>query len=205
MHALWTHLHPDTSKPNIAGLFSSIVLLSATSNRCNPCTPVLLALGMAQGFWLSDGIGVTLINLTWSDKISFQFQLQSQWETSTSVLCLTSYVQTKTDLKCHIKYHGIYLTYQMAICLTKMPLLPLRYLSYKCWFSLIKIPDCRPSVNQISSDLLADIWIMKLCQQSHLSNYLFKTAYPVSSVQKECALCYTGHSQSFTLINAQAL
>lgn len=31
MHALWTHLHPDTLKPNIEGGFSSIALLTTTS------------------------------------------------------------------------------------------------------------------------------------------------------------------------------
>lgn len=120
--------------------------------------------------------------------------------------CLTSYVHTKADLKCHLKYHDIYLSYQMAICLTKMPLLPLRYLSYKCWFSLIKIPDCRPRVNQISSYLLAAIWLVKLCQQSHLSNCLFRPEYAVSSAQREWALCRPpAHCLLFALQNAPLL
>lgn len=157
--------------------------------HCNPCNPARWAPCCGPGFLAKwwHWCDTYQFNVKWQHLISDSAPepVGGGGGTSASALCLTSYVQTKTDLKCHFKYHGICLTYQMAICLTKMPLLPLRYLSYKCWFSLIKIPDCRPCANRVSSDLLADIWIVKLCQQPHLSNCLFKTEYAVCSVQKK--------------------
>lgn len=167
MHALWTHLHPNTLKLNIEGGFSSIAPLTAVSIHWNPCRPVhpaspsfslspcllaclLMAPGLAPGFFfLFFGEVMALVwhlsTLTQSDEISFQILLWSQPRSPWLPVCpcpTSSVQQAKTDLKCHfLKYHGIYLTYQTPICLTKMPLLPLRYLNSECWFSLIKIPD----------------------------------------------------------------
>lgn len=86
------------------------------------------------------------------------------------------------------KYRGIYLTYQAAICLTNAFIALI----------IIKNPNRRPSVNHISPDLLADIWTVKLCQQPHLSNHLFKAASPVYSslLCKNNQLCTTPHMQA---------
>jgi len=117
---------------------------------------------------------------------------QSQCE-----LCPTSYACKLNDISNAIcKYRGIYLTYQMAICLTEMSFLPSIYLSYKCWFGLMKIPD---SLNQIPADLLADIWIGKLCQQPHLISRLLSTQsldLLFSFVQISNLLCHTTHTEA---------
>lgn len=68
----------------------------------------------------------------------------------------------------------------MAICLTNMPfLLPLRYLSHKCWFSLIKVPD-RNSPESL----------VQLCQQPHLGN--FKQKGPVHSLLRTKIISFVG-------------
>lgn len=78
------------------------------------------------------------------------------------------------------KYNGIYPTHRMAICLTNMPfLLPLRYLSHKCWFSLIKVPD-RNSPESL----------VQLCQQPHLGN--FKQKGPVHSLLRTKIISFVG-------------
>lgn len=73
MHALWTHLHPDTLKPKIEGGFSSIALLPTTSIHQWPVqdhpAPSPHACLYGPGFG-PHGFLVKwwLINLTWSDK-----------------------------------------------------------------------------------------------------------------------------------------
>lgn len=99
----------------------------------------------------------------------------------------------KQILNAIFKYHGIYLTYQMAICLTKMPLLPLRYFSYKCWLSLIKIPDRTWFIScYLNSETLSTA--------TPEQPFILKTESPPHSILLFCAknnqLCTTPHMQA---------
>lgn len=108
MHALWTHLHPDTLMLNIERGFSSLSQPNSSSSctsSMKPTRPVLSALHLCS-VWLSVWLRVLArwwyqSPLVWHENPisdSTAEPLGSKW---------TSYMQTTIDLNAIFKYQGI--------------------------------------------------------------------------------------------------
>ena len=145
MHALWTHLHPDTLKPKIEGGFSCTAPLPTRWPR-PPFLPLLAQVlhALLQFFFFNDCLSI-------QRESHFQFK-QSQLEGNSSCC--------PTDLKMSFLKHS-----GLDISFTDVPFLPLSYLSRKRRFISVKIPDLTPS-----PESLADIWTVQLCKQPRLGH-----------------------------------